>query len=334
MASEGNRYNLDVVFGLNPENFTEGVLKIQKKLGELNSSFEENKRKISDTTKEITTYRAQQKALAMTIENSGQATKEQKAKMKELTDKITQATANLGQLKAAETTIKTEIKTTTTELQKQMGAIDKNANSVSLLDKALSKISATVKAFIGIYGAKKLWELLIGSNAEMEQYQTSFEVMLGDAEKAKKMIEDLRVFAAKTPLAMNDVISTGTLLMNYGVADNNLISTMTKLGDLASGNAEKLNRVALAYGQMLAKGKVSGEELRQMTEAGVPLQDALAKFQLTRPVWGVTPDDRLVYYALSFQLTRPVWGVTPDDRLVYYALSFQLTRPVWGVTPT
>ena len=52
---------------------------------------------------------------------------------------------------------------------------------------------------------------------------------------------------------------------------------MTKLGDLASGNAEKMDRITLAYGQMLAKGKVTGEELMQMTEAGVPLQTALAE---------------------------------------------------------
>lgn len=119
--------------------------------------------------------------------------------------------------------------------------------------------------------------MLIGSNAEMEQCQTSFEVMLGDTEKAAALIEKMRPFAAKTPFGMTGAVSTGSLLMNYGVSSDNLIDTMTKLGDLASGNAEKFNRVVLAYGQMLAKGKVSDEELRQMTEAGVPLQTALAE---------------------------------------------------------
>ena len=65
--------------------------------------------------------------------------------------------------------------------------------------------------------------------------------------------------------------------MSYGVDESNLIDTMTKLGDLARGNAEKMDRITLAYGQMLAKGKVTGEELRQMAEAGVPLQTALAE---------------------------------------------------------
>lgn len=118
---------------------------------------------------------------------------------------------------------------------------------------------------------------LVGSNAEMEQHTTSLEVMLGSASKASAMIEKMRDFAAKTPLTLENVISGGSLLMSYGVDESNLIDTMTKLGDLASGNAEKMDRITLAYGQMLAKGKVTGEELMQMTEAGVPLQTALAE---------------------------------------------------------
>ena len=51
---------------------------------------------------------------------------------------------------------------------------------------------------------------------------------------------------------------------------------MTQLGDAAQGNADKFNRVSLAYGQMVSKGKVTGEELLQMTEAGVPMLNALA----------------------------------------------------------
>lgn len=270
-----NQRALNVRFGADTGELTKGITELRQKLTQLNTTFAENKQKISDTNTELKKLQKEERELSAAMKDGG--TKEQQAQMQELKDKIAQTTANLGQLRATEAEIKADIKKTTTNLQEQKAALDGNTKSTGLLEKALGKLGTTAKAFIGVYGAKKLWELLIGSNAEMEQYQTSFEVMLGDAEKAKRMIEDMRDFAAKTPLAMSDVISAGSLLMNYGVADNNLIGTMTKLGDLASGNAEKLNRVALAYGQMLAKGKVSGEELRQMTEAGVPLQDALAK---------------------------------------------------------
>lgn len=272
--AENNRA-LNVRFGADTSELSKGVAELRQKLTALNTSLAENKQKISDTNSELKKLQKEEKELSAAMRDGG--TDEQKAQLQALKDKIAQTTANLGQLRATEAELRADVRNTTMQLQQQKAGMDSNVKSAGLLDKALGKISATAKAFIGIYGAKKLWELLFGSNAEMEQYQTSFEVMLSDAEKAEQMIEDLRAFAADTPLVMDDVVSTGTLLMNYGVADNNLISTMTKLGDLASGNVEKLNRVSLAYGQMLAKGKVSGEELRQMTEAGVPLQDALAK---------------------------------------------------------
>lgn len=277
MEDDENRRSLNVSFGLNASEFSRGVAEVKQELSRLNAKFIENKQKVSDTSKELKELHKQEEKLKAEIVKSGEATEEQKRQMQELSEKIAQTTAKMGQLKAEEADIKSGIKAATGELQNQRGALDNNTKSANLLQKALGKLGTAAKGFIGIYGAKKLWELLIGSNEEMEQYQTSFEVMLGSAEKAKKMITDIQDFAAKTPLTKSQSVEIGTLLMNYGVGEDQLLDTMRQLGDLAGGNAEKMNRIALAYGQMLAKGKVTGEELRQMTEAGVPLQNALAE---------------------------------------------------------
>lgn len=277
MANEENRRSLNVSFGLNASEFSKGVAELKQELSNLNAKFIENKQKVSDTSKELKELHKQEEKLKAEIDKSGKATEGQKRQMEELSEKIAQTTSKMGQLKAEEADIKSGIKAATKELQNQKAELDNNAKSTGLLHNALNKLGTAAKAFIGIYGAKKLWEMLIGSNEEMEQYQTSFEVMLGSAEKAKKMIADIQSFAAKTPLTKSQSVEIGTLLMNYGVEDGQLLDTMQKLGDLAGGNAEKMNRIALAYGQMLAKGKVTGEELRQMTEAGVPLQNALAE---------------------------------------------------------
>lgn len=262
-------------FGANTANFVKGVTQVKKSLAGLNTSLSENKREVSDVNKEIRELGKQQSSLAAKMKNGG--TEEQKKQMAELKERISAANEKLGQLKANESELKAKIAAANGELKNQITNMDDNAKSAGVLHKALDKLGTAAKAFIGVYGAKKLWELLIGSNEEMEQYQTSFEVMLGDAQKAKALITDIQNFAAKTPLSKSDSVSIGSLLMNYGVEADEVIDKMTKLGDLAGGNAEKMNRIALAYGQMLAKGKVTGEELMQMTEAGVPLQNALAE---------------------------------------------------------
>lgn len=256
-------------FGANSTKFSKGVQEIKAQITELNKALELNKQAIADTNKKAKEYEKELDQLKTAEKENGTATKEQKVRMSELEKEIDKARTKAAQLKAEQVDLKTELKETTSEFKKQK-------SGVSGVSDEMKKMKTLITGFIAAYGGKKLWDLLIGSNAEMEQYTTSLEVMLGSASKASAMIEKMRDFAAKTPLTLENVISGGTMLMSYGVDESNLIDTMTKLGDLASGNAEKMDRITLAYGQMLAKGKVTGEELMQMTEAGVPLQTALA----------------------------------------------------------
>lgn len=257
-------------FGANSTKFSKGVQEIKAQITELNKALELNKQAIADTNKKAKEYEKELDQLKTAEKENGTATEEQKARMSKLEKEIDKARTRAAQLKAEQIDLKTELKETTSELKKQK-------SGVSGVSDEMKKMKTLITGFIAAYGGKKLWDLLIGSNAEMEQYTTSLEVMLGSASKASAMIEKMRDFAAKTPLTLENVISGGSLLMSYGVDESNLIDTMTKLGDLASGNAEKMDRITLAYGQMLAKGKVTGEELMQMTEAGVPLQTALAE---------------------------------------------------------
>ena len=257
-------------FGANSTKFSKGVQEIKAQLTELNKALELNKQAVADTNKKAKEYEKELNQLKTAEKENGTVTKEQKARMAELEKEINKARTRAAQLKAEQIDLKTELKETTSELKKQKAG-------VSGVSDEMKKMKTLITGFIAAYGGKKLCELLIGSNDEMEQYTTSLEVMLGSASKASAMIEKMRDFAAKTPLTLENVISGGSLLMSYGVDESNLIDTMTKLGDLARGNAEKMDRITLAYGQMLAKGKVTGEELMQMTEAGVPLQTALAE---------------------------------------------------------
>lgn len=257
-------------FGANSTKFSKGVQEIKAQLTELNKALETNKKELADTNKKTKEYEKELDQLKTAEKENGTATEEQKARMSKLEKEIDKARTRAAQLKTEQIDLKNGLKETTSELKKQK-------SGVSGVSDEMKKMKTLITGFIAAYGGKKLWDLLIGSNAEMEQYTTSLEVMLGSASKASAMIEKMRDFAAKTPLTLENVISGGSLLMSYGVDESNLIDTMTKLGDLASGNAEKMDRITLAYGQMLAKGKVTGEELMQMTEAGVPLQTALAE---------------------------------------------------------
>lgn len=109
--------------------------------------------------------------------------------------------------------------------------------------------------------------------ADMEVLQVNFEVMLGSADAAKKMLAELSDFAKKTPFGMADLSRNAKLLLDYKLDAQKVLPTLNALGNAAAGDAEKLNRLTLAFGQVTAKTKLMGGETMQMTEAGLnPLQ--------------------------------------------------------------
>lgn len=111
-------------------------------------------------------------------------------------------------------------------------------------------------------------------NASIESYQTSFEVMTGSAEKAAEVIDQLKKVGAETPFELPELADTTQLLMNYGFTADEALDKMMMLGDISQGSADKMSRIAMAYGQMSSAGKVSLEDVKQMIEAGFnPLQE-------------------------------------------------------------
>ena len=148
--------------------------------------------------------------------------------------------------------------------QKTLGNIGKKLSSAgSALQSAGKKITAATAAFAGIAAVG------VKYNATMETYATSFEVMTGSAEKAAEVVDELKDIAAATPFEMPELAETTQLLMNYGFTADDALDKMQMLGDISQGSAEKMNRIATAYGQMSSAGKVSLEDVKQMIEAGV-----------------------------------------------------------------
>ena len=145
----------------------------------------------------------------------------------------------------------------------KLGGIIKGGSTAAIA--AVGAVTAAIGA--GIVAGTKY-------NASIETYQTSFEVMTGSAEKAAEVIEKLKKVGAETPFELPDLADTIQLLMNYGFSADEAMDKMMMLGDISQGSAEKMSRIATAYGQMSSAGKVSLQDVKQMIEAGFnPLQE-------------------------------------------------------------
>jgi tape measure domain-containing protein len=114
----------------------------------------------------------------------------------------------------------------------------------------------------------------------MEQSQIAFTTMLKSGEKATAFLKDLREFAKATPFEFTELQDASRRLLAMGFAAEKILPMMTNIGDAVSGlglGAEGVDRVTLALGQMQAKSKVSGQEMMQLTEAGIPAWKYLAE---------------------------------------------------------
>ena len=112
---------------------------------------------------------------------------------------------------------------------------------------------------------------------QFEQWEISFETMLGSAERAKIMMSDLFEFAAVTPFQIPDLVRNSKRLMGMGIEADKVIDSMRILGDVAAGVGVPIERLALNFGQVKAQAKLTGRELRDFAIAGVPLIGALSK---------------------------------------------------------
>lgn len=110
--------------------------------------------------------------------------------------------------------------------------------------------------------------------AQVEMAGAAFEVLIGDASRANQMIAQMKSIDKNSMLDFNTISKAGKTLLGYGTAAETVIPSLDALSEISMGNAQNFDSLALAFGQVQAKGRLTGEEVRQMVNAGFnPLQE-------------------------------------------------------------
>lgn len=149
----------------------------------------------------------------------------------------------------------------TKPLAEAKGATDAMRSSFG----GIAELAGGIGAAIGI-GA--LVKSVFSLGIEAEQTRTSFAVMLGGVENANQMLGDLAKFANVTPFDNAGVEKAAQTLLQFGVEGEKIIPTLQMLGDASGGNAEKLQSMTLAFAQIQSAGRLTGQDLLQLINAG------------------------------------------------------------------
>lgn len=123
-------------------------------------------------------------------------------------------------------------------------------------------------AMAGIAGGGALTGSIIRSGFEFEKNQVSFGTMLGSKDVGDKMLADIRNLDLAKVVGLDTALSSSKLLLSFGMEAEKILPTMRMLGDISGGNAEQMKSLSLAYAQMQSTGKLMGQDLLQMINAG------------------------------------------------------------------
>lgn len=121
----------------------------------------------------------------------------------------------------------------------------------------------------------------LSANANMERYRISMGVLLKDQKKANDLIQEIEDFAKVTPFETENLVSSVQLLKKFGIETSKIMPMMQSIGDAAAaspaGMEEAVHRISLAIGQMKAAGKIQGQDVLQLVNAGVPVAAILER---------------------------------------------------------
>lgn len=161
------------------------------------------------------------------------------------------------------------------------GGLSLVANVASgVFSTAMSLVTTGLMAVVAVTALAGMEAIKLA--AEYEQASIAFEVMTGSAEKGKETLDAITKLGVETPFTSRSLISTAQQLSSFGIEADQLVPTLRALGDVASGGTggsldSRMQRLSLAFGQVMTAGRLMGTELKQFNEAGVPLIKYLAK---------------------------------------------------------
>ena len=142
--------------------------------------------------------------------------------------------------------------------------IEKDGNRI---DEVFDKIGSRMKQAFAISSIVAFEKKVIEVRSEMESLQKSFESLAGE-HIGRQLYEDIKQFATTTPMMMKDLAKGAQTLLGFNIEAEKIMPILHQIGDISMGDAQKFNSLTLAFAQMSSTGKLMGQDLLQMINAG------------------------------------------------------------------
>lgn len=150
------------------------------------------------------------------------------------------------------------------------------AEGVSI-ESVFERMKSAALGITAAFSAKEFIKNMVQVRGQFQQLEVAFATMMGSAEKADALMEQLVKTAATTPFDLQGVAAGAKSLMAYGTAAENVNEMLVRLGDIAAGMSIPLNDLVYLYGTTMNQGRMFTQDLRQFQGRGIPIAEELAK---------------------------------------------------------
>ena len=152
------------------------------------------------------------------------------------------------------------------------------------IEQMFNRIQRAAALSLAGFSTKEFIQKVVQVRGEFQQLEVAFTTMLGSAEKANALMQQLTKTAAVTPFDLQGVTQGAKQLLAYGIEAEKVNDTLVHLGDIAAGLSLPLNDLVYLYGTTMTQGRMFTQDLRQFMGRGIPIAEELAK------QFGVTKD--------------------------------------------
>lgn len=187
--------------------------------------------------------------------------------------------------------------------------------------------------YTGLYGLERILKSVITIGGQFEVQHVALQNILGDMQEANVLFGQLQELAIESPKTFMELTAYAKQLSAYQIPASELYDTTKRLADMSSGLGVDMNRLILAYGQVRSAAVLRGQELRQFTEAGIPMVQALAnKFTELNGKLTTTADvfALISKRAVPFEMVKEVlWDMTNQGGQ-FYNMQAELADTLYG----
>ena len=161
--------------------------------------------------------------------------------------------------------------------QRATKATERQTNAYKTQSSYLSRLVQRMVAYASVTQAFSFIRNIRDVTAQFELQRVALGSIIGDLNEANAMFEQIKAAAVKSPFQIKELVTYTKQLAAYGFEQEQLFDTTMQLADISAGLGVGMERLALFMGQVRATGYLRASEVRQATEAGIPLVEQLAK---------------------------------------------------------